>query len=63
MSEAWNLRIQLGSWSGRVKVPKKCPHTKEPVTAEEAVNFAIFAVVDALHANGRTDEHPDEVVA
>lgn len=62
MSEAWNVCIQLGFWSGRVSIPKTDPYG-DPVTAEAAVDFALFAIRDALHANGWTDEHPEEVSA
>ena len=62
MTEAWNLSIRLGSWSGRVSVPK-ARLDGDVVTAEDAMHFAIFAIRDALHVNGWTDEHPEEVDA
>ena len=67
VSSGWSLdeaepSIRLGSWSGRVSVPK-VRLDGDAVTAEDAVNFAIFAIRDALHVNGWTDEHPEEVDA
>ena len=50
LTEAWNLSIRLDHGRPRQR-PQGCLDG-DAVTAEDAVNFAIFAIRDALHVNG-----------